>query len=102
MGWQTIIVKFGATAAIGWLVWLLVMRGRSVTIPRFTGAVAAIVLLVLLWLANLERAGHIILLGMEFDQRITLAQDAMKSLAQLEDAARQTADRLDALTARLS
>ncbi len=98
MNWWTIIVRLLVTAGIGWATFKLLRDG--VTAPRYSAAVLGLFVIAVIWVADLEHASRIAVLGIEIDRRIELAEDAIHRLDELESSATKTVERLDTLTAK--
>jgi hypothetical protein len=92
-----VLARIAFTAPMVWLTWRLLRAG--VTAPKYMTASVGLFLVVVVWLADIERSSRIAVGAIEIDRRLTLAEDAIGRLERLESGATKVAESLGSLTA---
>ena len=86
--WFGLIVRIAVTAFSAWL--LIRLLREKVTVARVNTAVAWVLALGVLWLANIEGATRLVFLGFEIDRRVENAQTILNRLKEVENSAENT------------
>ncbi len=93
-------VRFAATVVVFALVWLFLRERERFTTPAFTAICTVVVIVGVLWLADIERSSRLVVGWLEIDRRLELADDAIARLERLEESAKTTGDALSTVTAQ--
>lgn len=90
--WFGLIVRIAVTAFSAWM--LIRLLREKITVARVNTAVAWVVALGVLWLANIEGATRLVFLGFEIDRRVENAQMILERLKEVENSAESTKNNL--------
>lgn len=90
--WFGLIVRIAVTAFSAWM--LIRLLREKITVARVNTAVAWVLALGFLWLANIEGATRLVFLGFEIDRRVENAQMILTRLKEVENSAKSTKNSL--------
>lgn len=90
--WFGLIIRTAVTAFSAWL--LIRLLREKVTVARVNTAIAWVLALGFLWLANIEGATRLVFLGFEIDSRVENAQAILNRLKEVENSATNTKNSL--------